>query len=543
MDESHIHQHETGAFSSSKLALVASQTDNSVIITDHHGQIEWVNQAFTRLTGYMPHECRERTPGTLLQGPATDPATRAMMRERLAQGVGFSAEILNYRKDGSEFWIAMEVRPVNDPLGKVTQFIGIGVDITARRKAEIELVAAHAENELLLATISSGLIGLDINERVSRWNKAAERILGIPSEQALGRTLGETGMSLDWADLILGMNTCLSEGRTVDLQAMFFRRPDGSEGTLDVSIVSSWARQGDGLEGLGMILTITDSTERKLAALQRLQGQKMESIGQLAAGVAHEINTPIQFVGDNMRFLKDAFDDLSQAITAYGGLMDGVRAGSVDQRLIDSTQAALAHADVEYLREEIPKAIAQSLEGIARVADIVRAMKEFSHPDQGERKPTDLNRAIQTTITVARNEYKYVADLVTDFDASLPLVPCIIGEFNQVVLNLVVNAAHAIGDVTSKKGGKGTITVSTRGISGWAEVRIRDSGTGIPESIRGKIFDPFFTTKGVGKGTGQGLYIAHTVVVKKHGGTIEIETAVGEGTTFVIRLPLRQEGT
>lgn len=543
MDDSFINHEETGSVSTSKLALVASQTENTVIITDQQGRIEWVNQAFVRMTGFSLNECRHRTPGRVLQGPATDLATRILMRDGLAKGTGFGVEVLNYRKDGSQFWIAMDVRPVSDPSGVVTQFIGIGVDVTSRRKAEIELVAAHAENELLLATISSGLIGLDINERVSRWNNAAERILGIPRSQAVGRTLGETGMNLDWADLILGMNTCLTEGRTIDLQGMFFRRPDGSEGTLDVSIVSSWAHQGDGSEGLGMILTITDSTERKLATLQRLQGQKMESIGQLAAGVAHEINTPIQFVGDNMRFLNDAFRDLSQAMAAYGQLLEAARAGSVDEGLIKSTQAALATADVQYLNEEIPRAISQSLEGIARVADIVRAMKEFSHPDQGERKPTDINRAIQTTITVARNEYKYVADLVTDFDTSLPLVPCIAGEFNQVILNLVVNAAHAIGDVIGKKGGKGTITVSTRGIDTWVEIRIRDTGTGIPESIRGKIFDPFFTTKGVGKGTGQGLYIAHTVISKKHGGTIEIETAVGQGTTFVIRLPLRQEGT
>lgn len=173
-----------------------------------------------------------------------------------------------------------------------------------------------------------------------------------------------------------------------------------------------------------------------------------------------------------------------------------------------------------------------------RVSEIVRAMKEFSHPDAGECKAIDLNQTIRTTLTVARNEYKYVADLVTDFAQDLPSVPCFIGELNQVILNLIVNAAHAIDDVVREKGTKGVITVSTKRHADQVEIRIKDTGTGIPESARARIFDPFFTTKSVGKGTGQGLYIAHTVIVKKHNGRLEFETVMGVGTTFIIRLPL-----
>ncbi|MBI3300896.1 MAG: HAMP domain-containing histidine kinase [Deltaproteobacteria bacterium] len=170
---------------------------------------------------------------------------------------------------------------------------------------------------------------------------------------------------------------------------------------------------------------------------------------------------------------------------------------------------------------------------------IVRAMKEFSHPGSEEKVETDLNRAIETTITVARNEWKYVAELATDLDSSLPPVPCLPGEFNQVILNLIINAAHAIAVVVSEGStSKGTITVSTRHDGDWAEIRVSDTGTGIPEAIRAKIFAPFFTTKEVGKGTGQGLAIAHSVIVDKHKGTIGFETEVGRGTTFIIRLPL-----
>jgi signal transduction histidine kinase len=154
-----------------------------------------------------------------------------------------------------------------------------------------------------------------------------------------------------------------------------------------------------------------------------------------------------------------------------------------------------------------------------------------------------LNHAIDSTITVARNEWKYVADLDTEFDPSLPLIPCLPGEFNQVILNLIVNAAHAIANMKGKgKLEKGRISVQTRNCLDWAEIRVQDTGSGIPEGIRTRIFDPFFTTKGIGKGTGQGLAIARSVVVDKHGGTIHFETIEGEGTTFIIRLPRDGKG-
>jgi len=646
-----------------KLALVASRTDNCVIITNPAGEIEWVNGGFTRLTGFSREEVMGHRPGAKLQGPKTDRKTKDLMHSGILSGLGFKTDVLNYRKDGSAFWISMEVQPVHDDTGKLIQFIGIGTDITerkrqeqalrdsedwyrnivntaqegiwlidaeartlfvnqrmadmldylpnemigkpifafmdeeaakvaeinmarrragiaenhdfrlrrhdgsdlwtmmatnpvfgddgtfhgalamvtditARKASEEKVEASHAENELILATITMALIGLDINERISRWNDAAERIFGLSRDKVLGQKLGECGLTLDWGDIYLAMNACLTEGKSIDLHSTAFRRSDGTEGTLDMSIVSSWSLRGDGAEGIGMILMATDTTTRKHDEIQRQQGQKMESIGQLAAGVAHEINTPIQFIGDNLRFLGDTFGDLSAVLTAHGRLLESARNGVPAADLIAAADAAAKKADVAYLAEEIPKAITQSLEGVTRVTEIVRAMKEFSHPDQGEKKSIDLNKAITTTLIVARNEYKYVADLVTEFASDLPMVPCIVGEFNQVVLNLVVNAAHAIGDVVAKTGGKGTITISTRRDDDHVEVRIRDSGTGIPESARGKIFDPFFTTKGVGKGTGQGLYIGHTVVVKKHGGTLTFETEIGKGTTFIIRLPL-----
>ncbi|HWB09267.1 MAG TPA: ATP-binding protein [Pirellulales bacterium] len=284
-----------------------------------------------------------------------------------------------------------------------------------------------------------------------------------------------------------------------------------------------------------VVVAHEDVTERNRLQTQLLQAQKLESIGQLAAGVAHEINTPTQYIGDNTRFLQDTFQDLESLLVEVKRLMADPAAESHCGALV----AVARRADLDYLLEEIPKAIGQSLEGIDRVAGIVRAMKEFAHPGTPDKTHVDLNRAVQSTLTVARNEWKYVANVVTIFDENLPQVPCLPGEINQVLLNLVVNAAHAIGDVVAAgKLTKGEIRVTTRLDGDFAEIRVADNGTGIPPQVQGKVFDPFFSTKGVGKGTGQGLAISHAVVVEKHGGTITFETAAGRGTTFIVRLPL-----
>jgi two-component system, NtrC family, sensor kinase len=297
---------------------------------------------------------------------------------------------------------------------------------------------------------------------------------------------------------------------------------------------------------LGYVGTVEDITarktiegERNAIEVQLRHAQKLEAIGQLAAGIAHEINTPTQYIGDNTRFIRDAFGDLSKLIENYEKLFQASRQKGVTPQLIEQVDAARQAAEVDYLLNEVPKALTQSLEGVERVATIVRAMKEFSHPGNSTKTAVDLNHAIESTITVARNEWKYVAEVETDLDRGLPPVPCLAGEFNQVILNLIINATHAISDVVGDGSkGKGTITVSTRRQGDWVEIRIKDTGAGIPEKIRGRIFEPFFTTKGVGKGTGQGLAISRSVVVDKHGGSISFETALGTGTTFIVRLPL-----
>lgn len=287
-----------------------------------------------------------------------------------------------------------------------------------------------------------------------------------------------------------------------------------------------------------LLLHIRDMTYRKSLELQLSQAQKLESIGQLAAGIAHEINTPIQYVGDNTRFLKVAVSSLRGALAKSRELFETVKNNTVTKEQIAEFESAMEEAKQEYMLDEIPMAIEESLEGVERVANIVKAMKEFSHPGSKEKTLTDINKALGNTITVARNEWKYVADMETDFDPDLPLVPCLAGELNQAILNIIVNASHAIEEAIEQNGnGKGTIKIATKQIGEQVEISIRDTGTGIPKEIRSKLFDPFFTTKEIGQGTGQGLSIARSVILK-HGGDIGFETETGKGTTFVIHLPL-----
>ena len=295
----------------------------------------------------------------------------------------------------------------------------------------------------------------------------------------------------------------------------------------------------------GIVVVAKDITERKKAEEERerltrdlQQAQKLESVGQLAAGIAHEINTPAQFVGDNINFLKNAFSDMSGLQAKQRDLLEAAKNGKVSKETIETVEKAVETADIEFLTEEIPKAIDQSSEGIECISRIVKAMKDFAHPGAAGMTNSNLNKAIETTITVAKSEWKYVSEMKTELEPNLPSVPCLVNEFNQVILNLIVNARDTIADVVGNSGSKGTITISTSHDDRYAEIRVSDTGKGIPENIRKRIFDPFFTTKEVGKGSGQGLSIAYNVIAKKHHGEFFLETEEGKGTTFIIKLPL-----
>ena len=308
----------------------------------------------------------------------------------------------------------------------------------------------------------------------------------------------------------------LAEGRMQDLELRVAERTTELAGVVEV------------LRG--------EIAEREKVEVELRHAQKLEAVGRLAAGIAHEINTPVQFVGDSVYFLREAFTDLLVLVDGYRAVLDergfGDAAGQLDEE-----------ADLAFIRAEVPGAFERSFDGIRRVGRIVGAMKEFAHPGGPDPVAADVNRIVDNTLTVARNEYKYVADVATEL-GELPPVCCHPDDLGQVLLNLVVNAAHAIGGVVEAGGeARGRITVTTAVDGHEVVLSVADDGPGIPADIQARVFDPFFTTKEVGKGTGQGLALAHSVIVERHGGTISFESSPGQGTTFTVRLPIAGRDT
>jgi PAS domain S-box-containing protein len=291
-------------------------------------------------------------------------------------------------------------------------------------------------------------------------------------------------------------------------------RVTGRDGKLAYISAHLSATPDGRIRALGLDVTRQRELERELR-----QAQKLESVGRLAAGVAHEINTPIQFIGDSVQFVRDATTELCAAVADHPAL------------------AAGSPSDAAFLATEIPVALDRALDGLGRVSAIVRSMKQVAYPERREMVATDLNDTLRSALTIARSEYRYVADVATDL-GPLPAVTCHPGDINQVILNLVVNAAHAIADVVAGTDKRGTITIRTVRDGDDAVITLADDGCGMPEEIRERIFDPFFTTKEVGRGTGQGLSIARAIVVDTHKGSLTCESEAGRGTTFTVRLPI-----
>jgi signal transduction histidine kinase len=277
---------------------------------------------------------------------------------------------------------------------------------------------------------------------------------------------------------------------------------------------------------------IDDISETKSLQAQLIQAQKLEAIGQLASGVAHEINTPMQYIGDNLSALTSNFDDL----IAFQSQLHEI----ADDTFRPKLNALIDDHDLEFIMTDSPKALKEALEGVARVSEIVEAMNTFSHVETSRLKQTvNLNETLNSALTLSRRSYKYIAEIKTDFDATIGEIDCYPGELSQVILNLIINAVHAI---EAKPSGTGMIHVGTRKLnSNEVEIIIADNGIGIPEEIQEKVFNLFFTTKPVGKGTGQGLSLAHNIVVEKHKGKLFFESRLNKGTSFHIHLPIQVE--
>ena len=402
-------------------------------------------------------------------------------------------------------------------------------DITADRRAQ--------EEKKLIATVieqaSDSVIITNKDFVIQYANPATTRNTGYSEEELIGQNPEVYREGLVDSSVYAELYSTVFKGQTWKgrLQG---RRKDSSIVEEDVTVSPVLDEEGNITHFVAIRRDVSEMTRLQR---QLLQAQKLEAIGQLAAGIAHEINTPMQYVQNNVTFFEQAFSDMRGVFDELHRLSKEPT-GSLPAELLDQ----IAAMDLEFVLEEVPESIKEIHDGIGRVVKIVAAMKEFSHPGSDSKVSTDLNRALESTITVCRNEWKYVAEMVTEFDHELPMVPCFPDQLNQAVLNLIINAAHAIESAGACFPDKpGRITVSTKKVDEWVEIRIQDTGGGIPPEIQHNIYDPFFTTKEVGKGTGQGLTIVHDIVVQKHGGSIDFITKQGEGTTFVLRLPVLSE--
>ncbi len=442
-------------------------------------------------------------------------------------------------------------------------------DGQARRLAELEsaAVALRADNQALRAQLALRDHALDGTPSffvITRQEQPAPIIVycnkivadthGYTREELIGKPVT---MLTQWvgrnANFAAEVQQGLLAGKTVHFDEEV-TRADGSSFWLGVSIRPLYDAAGNFTHSVAVGADITakriethkkqelqdkllaEMKERERIGIELQLAQKLESVGRLAAGIAHEINTPIQYVGDSVHFLRSAFDDFDKLFDsmnrAAGMLPEGAQREAYKHELAELEKKY----DVEYLRTEVPKAFTRTFDGVERVTNIVKAMKEFAHPDANEQNAVDLLHALQTTLLVASNEYKYVAKVRTEF-AELPQVVCNVGELNQVFLNLIVNAAHAIKD-SGKDCESGEIIIRAAAEGDQAVICVSDNGCGVPRENLSKLYDPFFTTKEVGRGTGQGLAISHAIVVDKHGGEISVSSELGVGTQFTVRLPI-----
>ncbi|WMW66757.1 cache domain-containing protein [Nitratidesulfovibrio liaohensis] len=576
------------------LQALMNAIPNPLYYRDFTGRFVDCNDSFARVVlGCAREDVRGRPPGDFPDVYPADVAG-AVLRDddelRHVGGTRFGEQSLRCADGAVRHFSVVKTVFAGGTAGE-GGIIGVLTDLTARRRAE----DARRLLEQAVENFSGALLILDGEGSIRYANPAFAAITGWPRTNAVDRRLADLGAE-DTAGAVAGGNegagfpallAARAQGKAWSGRARL-RRGDGASFEAECRLAP--LRDGAGAV-THFVCTIEDVSERLLLQAQLLQAQKLESIGQLASGIAHEINTPIQFVGDNARFLGTAVSALDVAIAGYDALLrqavaacgatEGTAPGAAASGGTGDAGGLLAGAarlreetDVDFVLAELPAAVRQVQDGVERVSGIVRALREFSHPDVGGKVPVDVNAGLANTVTVCRNEWKYVAEVHLDLAPDLPHVMGHAGDLNQVFMNLLVNAAHAVDDRLRAEGvaqadaqpgsgdtargldegtvpdaasgmgvdttgrARGHITTCTRIVDGEVLVRVRDDGTGIAPEVLPRIFDPFFTTKEVGRGTGQGLAIARNLVVNKHGGRIEVDSKPGEGAEFTVYLPV-----
>jgi len=525
--------------------LAASAQDAFVMLDDEDRIIFW-NRAAAGMFGYSEkeigglkfheHFVPERLRAAHIKGLAHFKDTGT------GPALGKTLEMPALRKDGTEFPVELSLAAVR--LHERWAAIAVIRDITGRTRAQDTLVRSEERLNMALDVAQMGTWDLDVSTGTAWRSALHDKIFGYDSHQtewSYERFL-EHVVPEDRERVRRSTFESATPG-LIKFECRIIRANDQTQRWVSIQGMVHHFQDGKPSRMMGTVIDITESKlaemERQATEAQSSLSQKLESVGRLASGVAHEINTPMQFITDNTQFLKRAVTSLTEVLAAYRAINEIVASGNKPDEALALARAAEEANELEYLMGEIPTTFEETMGGLKRVTHIIKSLKEFSHPNTTAKQPADLNKAINTTIAVSRHEWKYVAEVATELDPDLPMIPLCIDEMNQVMLNLIVNAAHAIGDALKQRGeAKGVITLRTKQEGDSVLVEVQDNGTGIPESAQSHIFEPFFTTKGVGKGTGQGLAIIRNIVIKNHGGTISFTTKPGVGTTFHIHLPM-----
>jgi signal transduction histidine kinase len=418
----------------------------------------------------------------------------------------------------------------NDYYKKISKTLS-DVLILAQERERFDQI--YSQNVRLIDEMSSAAIGIDKYDLVTHWNHQAELYFGINKIDAIQKRLFELNIICDWPIISAKLYDSFNKSaKTEKFDVSYKRASDEANRILSTAITPFIEPNGS---FSGYLLLMDDITEKRHLEKRHQQSMYLESIGQLSAGIAHEINTPMQYISDNLNFLKESFNDTTEALIEIKLCLTN---NTLD---IEKLNSILKKSDFEYLSTELPLAFTQTKDGVDRVCNIVKAMKDFSHPNSENKVATNINHCIESTITISKHTWKYHAEMEVDLDLSIKDVMCHPGPFNEVILNIIVNAADAIREKVDNDDSidRGKIKIQTRSKENFVEIRISDTGGGIPKSIQEKIFDPFFTTKEIGKGTGQGLALSYSIIKARHNGDLLFETVPGESTTFILQLPYK----
>lgn len=534
------------AESEEKFRTLAGSAQDAFLMLDDEDRIVFWNRAASGMFGYSEEEISGEKFHERLKPERFRAAFTKGFGQYLANETGSTngkvVEMITLRKDGTEFPVELSAAVVKLREKLVT--VVVIRDITGRRRAQETLLRSEERLNLALDAAHMGTWDFDLATGSVWRSRLHDQIFGFatPQEHWNHETflacLAPEDRKRCEAEFLAGTKSGI-----INSEYRIIRDDDKTVHWIRVQGRVYYDKEQKPIRMMGIVVDITESkqveAEQKSEDAQNSLSQKLESVGRLASGVAHEINTPMQFITDNTQFLKGAVASLTNVLAAYRTMLEAIASGKNTDEAAALARAAEEENELGYMLDEIPRTFSETMSGLQRVTQIIKSLKEFSHPNQSSKQLADLNKAINTTITISRHEWKYMADLVAELDPDLPMIPLRIDEMNQVVLNLIVNASHAIGDALKQRGeSKGVITVRTKQDGDHALIEVQDNGTGIPKSAQSHIFEPFFTTKGVGKGTGQGLAIIRTIVVKNHGGTIWFTTEPGKGTTFHVRLPL-----